>query len=269
MSTVRLTEDGLKHIAELLNLETLHLESSNMNLTDVGCEALTVLVHLQELILNAPSRLTDRGLLHISTLSQLRKLSLSGTCSRCRLDAGFQHLSNLKSLTALNLSYASITDKQLADLTPLLAALQELELKWCQKLTPVGFSSLTELKNLTHLNLEGDSLAPKVLGSVGRLQMLTYLNLSATAGMGLNHLRKLVNLRELDLNRSFASKEELRHVWTITSLVSLNLERIVHVHRASDLRGIEKLVNLRNLTLGKQFPGLKIVKMWLPNVTVN
>ena len=62
----------------------------------------------------ARSPITDRGLAHLATLDQLRRLSLAGTRIT---DSGLQHLSRMRGLEVLDLDGTTISDAGLVHLT--------------------------------------------------------------------------------------------------------------------------------------------------------
>jgi hypothetical protein len=77
-----LSEDGLTHIAALVNLQSLGLGACR-NLTAEGLFHLTALSNLLSLNLNGCTNLTDEGLSHLRSLSNLRSLDV-GACTNLK-----------------------------------------------------------------------------------------------------------------------------------------------------------------------------------------
>ena len=144
---------------------------------------------------------TDDGLAHIQSLTQLQSLNLS----RCRnlTDAGLAHLKPLTQLQSLNLtSCRNLTDDGLAHLRPL-TQLQSLNLYYCRNLTDDG---LVHLKPLT------------------QLQSLNLSLLNRLTGAGLAHLKPLTQLQSLNLSYCYNLTDAgLAHLQPLTQLQTLEL----------------------------------------------
>jgi len=85
-------------------------------ITDTDMEIFRSLSSLEHLTLNGCRQLTDAGLAHLSSLSQLRLLSLHGVRMT---DAGVPPLTELSNLEVLTLSQTQVTDAGLLPLTKL------------------------------------------------------------------------------------------------------------------------------------------------------
>jgi hypothetical protein len=118
------------------------------------------------------SKVTDRGLVHLKDLRQLRMLVLDSTNVT---DAGLANLEGLTTLHQLALNETHVTDAGLAHLKGLVH-LDELQLA-CTPVTDAGLVHLEGLTMLRELSLE-------------RTQV---------TDAGLVHLRGLTNLRSLNL----------------------------------------------------------------------
>ena len=142
--------DGLRHVAGLklkhLSLvrsrfddaSLAHLQGLPLQTIEFVGE-LTTLAHLpplpslRSLICSACTKLTDAGLIGISTHApNIRSLTLAGSAVT---DAGLAHLAGLSQLTELGLSYCPfITGTGLKHIASLL--LTELDLQYCSQLQP-------------------------------------------------------------------------------------------------------------------------------------
>jgi Leucine-rich repeat (LRR) protein len=127
LNSAPITDEGLKHITKLANLESLNLTNTKiteagfaatlatpklrtLNLT--GCllspgmlETLSKLENLEELLLDRTS-ITDKELVALESLGKLKLLDLSSTQIS---DAGFQSLAKLTSLETLRINHTSVT----------------------------------------------------------------------------------------------------------------------------------------------------------------
>jgi Leucine Rich repeat len=118
---------------------------------------------------------TDSDLTHVARLTQLERLSLTGSPIS---DAGLAHLSNLTSLSRLDLDYTPITDAALIRLTGL-KHLSVLVLNGTH-VTDTGLEHLKGLASLTELNLAGTHVTDAGLAHLKSLRNLTTLNIVQT-----------------------------------------------------------------------------------------
>jgi len=105
-----ITDDGLRHLAGLMNLRTLVLERTNI--TDHGLAQLARLPNLRHLDLSGTS-VTDDGLEHLAEIEQLESLALRDTEVG---DEGVARLKNIAGLDAVDLENTNITDAGLEHL---------------------------------------------------------------------------------------------------------------------------------------------------------
>lgn len=112
-----LTNDQLKHVAALKNLDGLVIHGLVVN--DEGIAHLAGLGRLTKLEIR-DSLITDEGMASVAKLEQLEHLQLSAPIS----DRGLEHLAKLKSLKALYLSASDVTDEGLDRLRRGLSTLQ-------------------------------------------------------------------------------------------------------------------------------------------------
>lgn len=98
------TDEGLRHIAEMTQLTTLSFQSTPV--TDAGLEHLQELTRLHWLSLQH-TQVTDVGLKCLAGLSQLESLWLNGTQVT---DAGLEHLAGLTQLRDVYLPNTQVSD---------------------------------------------------------------------------------------------------------------------------------------------------------------
>ncbi|MCA9077043.1 MAG: redoxin domain-containing protein [Planctomycetaceae bacterium] len=202
------TDEGLKYLANVPNLEYLGLFKTNI--TDAGVKHLKPLKSLKRLDMNVKPFLADgrepaltpataetlaelpsiewlyfsnvgdpdEFLRHLSKLSNLKTLMICGTRHAGLIsDAGLVHLSRLKQLERLSLSGTTITDS--------------------------GLDSLAKLTKLEHLALVSDGITDEGLGRLSALKQLKYLSLLSSrkrgklTPAGLSQLSGLSDLSEL------------------------------------------------------------------------
>lgn len=101
--------------------------------------------------IRASRSITDAGLVHLSTFTQLQSLDLT----RCQklTDAGLADLQGMTQLQSLNFAWCrKITDTGLADLQGM-TQLPSLNLRGCRNITDAGLASLQGMTRLRSLNL--------------------------------------------------------------------------------------------------------------------
>lgn len=149
-------DDDLRLFSGLEFLETLRILDGEIQMsggeappkvTDEGIAHLSGLRSLKKLLLTNTG-LTDEGMPHLSQLTNLEQLILAGTGVS---DDGLQHLANLNKLRYLDLSTTRITDAGLAHLHTL-PNLRSLDLH-STVVTDEGLELLKRMTELTQLDL--------------------------------------------------------------------------------------------------------------------
>lgn len=143
-----LSHAATAHIANCANLELLNMYI--VVLTDASLECLPRSLHT--LIISSSLLVTNKGLLSIAELRNLRKLCLSF----CRniTDDGLAHLVRLPALEDLTLdSCCEITDAGMVHVAAL--PLRVLDISYCTKVTDAGILHLAGVRSLQHLNVRG------------------------------------------------------------------------------------------------------------------
>jgi Leucine-rich repeat (LRR) protein len=219
----------------------------NLRDTDANDETLKAIVplkHVRSLLLN-DLEITDAGLEALKDVDwPISNLDLRG----CPVsNTGLSHLTGLSSLKALRLSgsnsSASVDDDGMAAV----AQLSNLKVLSLDKLwvSEAGIEQLLPLKNLSELYLAETTIGDDALALFSKLPQLRKLRLARNqiSNDGLQHLVGLKDLVELDLSEiSLLSDDGLQHLSGLTSLSKLNLWRVP----VSDT-GIEYLKTLVNL----------------------
>jgi hypothetical protein len=140
------SSEGLACIGQLDRLEMLMLGGPAVS--DDGLTHLTGLTNLEVLYLSGT--FSDRGLKHLLCLGRLKRLGLAGTNIT---DAGIVYLQHLNTLEELDLSRTQITDSGLVHLRGL-TNLKKLGLQMT-RISDAGLVHLRGLKNLRRLGLRG------------------------------------------------------------------------------------------------------------------
>ncbi|MCC6126740.1 MAG: hypothetical protein IT426_17395 [Pirellulales bacterium] len=141
----KITDDGLKHVGTMPNLEWLDL-SQVETITGRGLKYLVGLP-LRELSLSR-TIITDEDMVYVGDLSGLETLFLN---SPNITDKGIKHLARLKRLKTLFLCEMKITDNCL----PYLCQLKELDdlALWDTEISDAGLKLFQNLKKLKSLHL--------------------------------------------------------------------------------------------------------------------
>ncbi len=217
---VNVSDNGLRHLSGLTELEELRLKSESFR--DAGLAHLEGLESLEVLRLTGGT-VTDDGLKHLAKLSSLRELCLDVSNIRGR---GFSHLAKLRSLEFLFLaggntfgdrglryvaeiaSLKSLTlfggELKISDAGMVYLArmtgLEELRFVWIQGITDAGIAKLTPLRSLKLLDLHSTSITDDGLAHVASMYALEDLTLPASGvtDRGLAQVSKLDKLKRLN-----------------------------------------------------------------------
>jgi len=245
------TDDSLKHLRELTNLEQLSL--FNTRVTGTGFEHLKGLTKLRELCFGGHRQpITDASFQHLKGLTNLENLIIMfGEVS----DAGLGHLEALPRLESLRFFCSSLSDGSLKRLKGV-ASLRELGLY----AVPVygstgsgpGFEGLEALTQLRRLEIgpvlrTGPRFSDSDLEHVKGLADLESLHLFGTqvTASGLEHLKGLTKLRELTFTG--ITDAGMANLSELSLLEKLYLDGGVTDAGLIHLKGLAKL---RALSLG-------------------
>ena len=303
LSSTSVTDEGLRELEPLENLNMLRLRSKNI--TDETLRTLRKLGLLHTIDNafaedgkrpNCPedvvsleigdTQVTDEGLRELAQFKNLRSLDLHHTRMT---EAGLKHLAPFHQLSWLCLPPAQTTDDALRTLKDLgllhTCFTDSSEAKVRQfgpedvksiflsfrPVTDEGLKLLTHFKNVRSLSLSGKGITDlglKELTSFPQLQKLD-LNYTAVTSDGLQQLSALTSLTSLNLSNTDVTDERLDALANLTQLQSLDLSKT----QVSD-KGVKHLMNLKSLTSLKVYRsrvtkiGLDRLRAALPNCTI-
>ncbi|XP_043716869.1 internalin I isoform X2 [Telopea speciosissima] len=139
--------EWMAYLGAFRYLRTLNLADCQ-RINNSALWAITGMDSLQELDLSRCKRVTDAGIGHLLSITNLKKLCISGTCLSAE---GVTRLSSLINLTILDLGGLPVTDLALCSLQ-VLTKLERLDL-WGSKISNKGASLLKLFTKLSSLNL--------------------------------------------------------------------------------------------------------------------
>lgn len=200
-------------------LETLWL--ANSDAADSDLIVLAELRQLRGLSLRCCTRVTDRTVRVIGSLTRLESLDLSETAVT---DEGLAALGALSELRTLDLAQTAVTDSGLRAL----ARLPKLErLQLCgTRVTGSGFDAFAELPQLRELGLGSSAVEDSALAHVARCSRLEELFLGdnhALSDGGLAQLAACRGLRVLDLSGTRATSAGIALVRGMGRLAKVDL----------------------------------------------
>lgn len=156
--------------------------------------------YLNELYLSHCLWLTDNTLRHISTLTDLKRLTISHNHISSN---GFLHIGKLYKLVELNIESTLISDHSLNHISQTLRSLQTLNCGRCNDVTDIGLSHISKFTKLTNLDI---SWCTKITDK------------------GFSHLRKLTLLTRLKLQGcTLLTDDGIKHIQVCTGLEKLNI----------------------------------------------
>jgi Leucine-rich repeat (LRR) protein len=272
----KFTDAGLKIIGQLKNLEVFELGECE-NVTGAGLMHLKELTKMRELSLfyvepgpgdlafandmlnleafhfvsndDAPN---ESDLQVLGRLTKLSVLNLSG--AGLLNNNTISHLSNLKSLTDLNLDYTSISDRAMQTVKEF-TRLERLHLRGT-RVDDLGMRSLAGMENLRELHLSGSKVGSRGISALADCPNLTELFLDSpeTTDRHLAGLKDLKQLKKLYLSgdydytrkRSIPTRITLRGIQTLSVLEQLEQLHIKDNPQINDL-AVPYLSKLKNL----------------------
>jgi hypothetical protein len=189
LSGSRADNSTLRHIAGLMRLKVLDLESTPI--TDTGLECVRGMRSLESLNVGFTS-VTDTGLESLRGLASLRELHLYGTNVT---GPGFEQLRGLPKLEVLTLHRITASDGDLAALAHL-TRLRRLGLM-VPGISDTGLMHVAKLRNLEGLYLKGTKITDAGLMHLSSLTHLKEIALDGTGvtDAGLASLEVLPELR--------------------------------------------------------------------------
>lgn len=239
---VRLTAKGLVHLGAVKQLERLQLD--DVSFTDDALAPVASLTDLRELWLDLNERLTDRVLVHVAPLENLRVLRFHKADIT---DAGLLHIQRLTKLEDLQLGHSRVTDQGLAVIARF-AELRTLDLQHTA-VTDRGMEQLRGLKQLRWLCLNGTAVSGQVLASIEGLTELESFFAERTAidDASLARLAGLTKLDALDLSGTKVTDAGMVHLARLPGLQRLKLDDCAIGDRG--LRALAEIGSLKSLSL--------------------
>lgn len=203
-----------------LTLKPRKIECMDCHVDDNAMRFISSFPTLEVLVLIECSKLTDKGLAHLSRATWLKELYL--VFSRVT-EAGLAHVAKLRELTTLNLRGSQIarldslahlplkfinlwqckqiTDEAMASVA-MITTLEKLDLGECTSLTNEALAEVTKIAGLRELSLfKCTWVNDKGLEHLSALQKLSLLGLHSTgiSDFGLVFIAKMSGLRQIDL----------------------------------------------------------------------
>lgn len=201
---------------------------------------------LEELNLSGCYPLTDPSLQSLP--KTLRNLNLAGCWNLT--NAGVNHVSRLRGLTELNLSYcADISDEIVPVLVGSCTKLERLYFKDCRGVGDEGVQSLCSLTRLVEVDLDGcERVGDEALQALSHVTTLQQLHLSTCKNItdqGLHALSALTELRELNMdhcsNLTAAGMMAIAGLSRMTHMNFNGCRLITHLDWLHAMRGLEEL----------------------------
>lgn len=282
----KITDAGLTHIGKLRTLH--HLDLGHTTITGTGFAQLAGLTELESLGLSGAA-ITGAGFEHLGKLPKLRTLGLR------RLPAytgvGLDHLAGCKELTALDLSQTGVGDdglsrvRRVAQLKVLVlpdyvprnrtapddpAHAQPVRLTDDGRLTDAGLGHVAALARLEELTVSGKAITDAGLGALARLRALRKLTLGPVPGVrgqGLEALKAVTTLTDLNLTESGLLDAAMRHVAVLASVTRLWLPKAATDAAIGPLKGMSGLRTVYH-GIGVTERGAGVLREALPDVAV-
>lgn len=155
----RLTDEGLKHLAEMPQLQHLELSAyPGGRFTDAGLAVLSQLTSLRTFEMTWQRGISDAGLRHLRACERLERVNVMGSTSGDGLiDAMAGKQSRYVAALPLKYYYAGLTQITDASLEILgrMDTLEEIEFYECQRITDAGLPALAALPRLRELSVAG------------------------------------------------------------------------------------------------------------------
>jgi hypothetical protein len=210
--TKRMTDEGLRHLANMPQLETLEMSDyPGGRITDRGLEVLARLTRLRHLQMCWQRGVSDRGMRHLAPCSDLEHVNLLGTLTG---DGALDALRGKPRLRHLR------TGRQVTDAG--LRALHDFPVfkTWQGGQTRYGLMTFGDAEP-NFLTLDGsftDADAAGLVGLEGLFGLGFFGHVTALTSDGLRFLKELPNLGALGCNGELADDTAMRHIAAIPRL---------------------------------------------------
>ena len=215
------SDDGMVHVAKLGNLKLLAVDF--LWISEDGIKSIVGLKNLEELYM-AETTIGNEAVLLFAQFPKLTKLRIA----RNQIDAsGVADLAKLQHLQELDLSECA---QLLDDATGPLAELKKLKKLnlWRLNISDAGIQPLKGLTALESLNLDNTRLSDEGMAYLSGLTNLTFLHLGSTqiTDAGLNSLAGLSKLEDLRVTRTAVTKDGVAALSKMLPNAKIQLEYI-------------------------------------------
>ncbi|GJP48727.1 hypothetical protein CLOM_g12527 [Closterium sp. NIES-68] len=234
------TADGIKYLYRLPHI--LWLDLRDTDVSDTALEGIGLLSTLEGLVLD-DTKVTDAGLLHLTSLSRLLTLGFVG-CQDVT-SAGMVHIRRLTGLERLFMGRSGVQDDGLQHLT----SLTKLKLlRVAPGVTNAGMVHVGTLTSLEMLCLGTSGVKDYWLRHLTSLTRLTLLTVPpGFADAGMNYIKHLTALEKLELQDAHVTEEGVRLLRTLPYLKQVQTN-------ATNLQG----------WIGEMLPGVIVdsIRLW-------
>jgi Leucine-rich repeat (LRR) protein len=271
LSKTSITDESLAHLKDMTWMKELELYDTQIG--DNGLAYLKGLTSLEKLILGSIDResgispITDAGLAHLNTLTELKNLGLYQTRIT---DKVLKHLGSLTNLESLSLNKTQITGEGFAFFNKS-APLRGLELDECA-LTGTGLANLKPWSNtLENLDMAGVKINDADLVHLADFKALKYINLRDTpiTDEGLVHIKNIKSLESLTFSNTKITDEGLMILKDLPNLQRIDVTGTLvsktgmeSFKQASASKSIE--ANIRRMIVTSKEGGNRIIKRASP-----
>jgi Leucine-rich repeat (LRR) protein len=235
------TAAGYREVGKIAGLKRLRVVY-NARFNDEACEAIKDLRNLELIDMQDCNQPTEKGLAVLQGFPKLRNVRLWGPNIN---DKVLSYLSGAKDLRALSLEQCSaVSGEGLSHVTKM-KSLTELALYGATGLKDAEMAKLAEMPKLVALDLRQTPISSLALTYLKDMKGLKSLDLSETAlvgNEGLEHIKGLTNLEDLNLWSCNIDDKGLVNLKGMTKLKRLNLDKCLITDE-----GLKELVPLTNL----------------------
>ena len=218
MRLINSVDSDMKEVANLVKL--LSLDLRNSKITNAGLEHLKSMSQLEELVL-MDTPITDAGLEQIKNMTKLQSLNLNNTKIT---DTSLESLKGLTELKNLYLVNTKISDAGMEHIKSM-TKLQGLGLH-NTKITDTGLEFLKGLTELTGLDLANTEITDAGLKNLKEMHKLQTLWVSGTniTDKGLEHIQGLITLQTIVLQTPQITDDGIGNLKNMTGLQRLILQ---------------------------------------------
>ncbi len=240
ISSPTVTDESLVPLAELSELEAIHLEGC-MLVTDATLRNLPSSTRIAALTLSGTS-ISDAGLMELDRFPNLAALDVDGTRIT---DAGLESVGKRTRLTFLDLSNTRVTDVGMSHLTGLTRMRTLMLLN--NKLGDESFRAIGNCRDLEGLLVDGAHVTDAGLAYLSQLTKLNGIWLKNTQiqGAGLKHLAQNKALSVVRLNGCPLNDEAATALASLPGLFGVDVSRsTMSVEAMGELKTLRPKVHI-------------------------